>query len=256
MDKEGNKVEGVWSSYSSESGGKKNKSLPKNKDGITNDRKITTIRILLLGDSFVGKTSFFRRYDLKYISLLLFVICDFYRLEGAEFDENVITTIGVEFLYKDLIVNEKNELKIKIYDTAGQERFQAIAYNYYKGANGIFLMFDLTSRKSFENIEGWTRNIEQHAGKDITKVLIGTKCDLHENREIFEDELTSYIKRTKFKYFETSAKEFIGIEEPVDYIIDAIYKQRFGRHLNDSHSFILQKESKISLIKKRKKGCC
>ena len=214
----------------------------------TKEMKKITIKILLLGDSYVGKTSYFKRYIYIHTYIYIYIL---FRLGVGTFDPAVISTIGVDFLYRNIVVNEEETMKIKLFDTAGQEKFRSISSNYVKGSDGIFLMFDLTSRKSFENIEGWTRNIEQFAGTDITKILIGTKYDLVESRVIDKEELEEYAIEKDIKYFETSAKENINVEESVEYIIDEIYKRKTSLKLNDSMQ-LTKKNKKKGFWKK----CC
>ena len=121
--------------------------------------EILTFKILTLGESSVGKTCILRRY-----------------VEG-QFFKNQISTIGIDFKSKNLKINN-HEIRLKIWDTAGEERFRNITSQYYKGAEGIILVFDLTKKESFEKINDWMKQIKVNTQSDeIAIVLLGNKKD-------------------------------------------------------------------------------
>ena len=103
-----------------------------------------TYKLLLLGDSNTGKTSVLNVYKTN------------------TFYDNEINTIGVEFIVKNIYINEE-EIKLQIWDTAGQERFRSITLSYYRGSSGVIILFDITNRQSFINIQKWTKDIEKYA---------------------------------------------------------------------------------------------
>ena len=122
--------------------------------------KSVTFKILTIGESGVGKTCILRRF-----------------VEN-KFLKNHLATIGIDFKTKNLIINNK-EIKLKIWDTAGQERFRNITTQYYKGADGIVLVYDVTDDGSFEKIRDWMAQIQANAEKDdLGLVLLGNKCDV------------------------------------------------------------------------------
>merc|ERR1711934_836535 len=121
------------------------------------------IKLLLIGDSGVGKSCLLCRYS------------------DDVFNSNFITTIGIDFKIRTIELDGA-KIKLQIWDTAGQERFRTITQAYYRGAMGILLVYDVTDDKSFNNIRTWMRNIEQHANTEVVKVLLGNKCDMNSRR--------------------------------------------------------------------------
>lgn len=101
---------------------------------------------------------------------------------------------------------------MQIWDTAGQERFRTITKTYYKGAHGIILTFDVTDENSFKNIRNWVKQIEQNAQNNVCKVLVGNKCD-REDRKVTFEEGSKLASEYNMKYFETSAKTNLNVNE-------------------------------------------
>ena len=124
-------------------------------------------KLLLIGDSGVGKSCLLLRYT------------------DEQYSERYISTIGVDFKIKTMEIDSKT-VKLQIWDTAGQERFKTITPTYYKGADGIIIVFDVTKRESFENIEKWFEEIDIHTnGRTINKLLVGAKSDLINKKVIY-----------------------------------------------------------------------
>ena len=156
------------------------------------------LKILLIGDSFVGKTSLLLKY------------CD------GQFPEAHMATIGVEF--KEKIINVgKWKIRLQIWDTSGQERFRSITQNFYRNADGIIFVFDVTNRDSFSHIKDWLMD-SQVEDSDIKRMLVGNKIDLEEKRVIDAEKINTFAEGKKMKCFETSAK----IGENVDTIFKEI----------------------------------
>ena len=144
-------------------------------------------KIHILGDSTVGKTSLLSR------------------LIGEQFSPVWIQTIG--FDVKVLLLHHNVlKLKLQIWDTSGQERFRTITRGNYRGADGYMVVFDLTNRKSFSNLEYWLENIETYKTKNACKILVGNKSDLFDEREVSSEEVKNFAERNRMQYFETSAK--------------------------------------------------
>jgi len=165
-------------------------------------------KIILIGNSGVGKSSILQRYIQKV------------------FDENYSCTIGVDFFMKSLNIGEKS-IKLQLWDTAGTEKFRSITTGYYRGANAAFVVFDLTSKKSFNALNEWIQNYYKYSNPDSEKnvVLIGNKSDLIEEREITEEEINNFVKDNNIKYFETSAKDGKNVDECFYYISEKLMKQ-------------------------------
>ncbi len=151
-------------------------------------------KILLLGDSGVGKSSIILRYT------------------ENEFNASLVNSIGVDFKSKDIELNNQ-KIKIQIWDTAGHERFKSITTSYYRGANAIVIVYDITERETFEHIEKWLNEIEKYAKENVLKFLVGNKIDLNDNRSVSYDEGKNISEKYGIMFFETSAKDNIDINE-------------------------------------------
>jgi len=152
------------------------------------------IKLLLIGDSGVGKS------------------CLLLRFSDDSFTTSFITTIGIDFKIKTIQLDDK-KIKLQIWDTAGQERFRTITTAYYKGAMGILLVYDVTDEQSFQNIRNWIRNIEQHAADNVDKILIGNKCDMITEKVVETTRGQSLADEYGLKFFETSAKSNINVQQ-------------------------------------------
>jgi len=150
--------------------------------------KEKSLKLVLIGNMGVGKTSILTKY------------CD------NKFNENIITTSGIEFKTKTIIKNGY-KVKMQIWDTSGQERFRSITPNYFRSSDGLLFVFDVTNRKSFEAIEDFLKMSEGCNSKNLIKVIIGNKIDQKEKREVGKDEIGNFANKHNFvKFFETSAK--------------------------------------------------
>lgn len=154
----------------------------------------TRLKLLLIGDSAVGKSS-----------LLL-------RFAEDSFNASFISTIGVDFKTRNVDL-DGDTVKLSIWDTAGQERFRTITAAYYRGANGIVLVYDITSEASFNSIRSWIRNIEEHASDSVCKVLVGNKADMEDKRAVPTAKGQALAREFNIKFFETSAKADMNVEE-------------------------------------------
>ena len=163
-------------------------------------------KILLLGDSTVGKTCFLLRYvDDSFLDLHM-------------------ATIGLDYRLKTLILEEQKIVKVQLWDTAGQDKFRAITRNYYKGASGIILIFDVTNVKSYENIKKWINEIKEEISEKVAIVLIGNKIDNVQERKISKEQGDKLASEIGVKFFETSAKTGEGINESVFFLVKKIFE--------------------------------
>jgi small GTP-binding protein len=147
-------------------------------------------------------------------------------------------------------LHNKHTVKVQIWDTSGQERFLSLTKNFLKGSNGAVIVFDITDRKSFEDLEQWIESIKENIDIDtLPIVLLGNKVDLECNRQVSTEEAEHLAKAEKFKYFETSSKNNTGIDEAFQYLAEEMYKVV---HTNSSS------KGKITINdkKKKKKKCC
>ena len=151
-------------------------------------------KVLLLGNSDVGKSSLILRYV------------------DQVWSDTFVPTIGVDFKVKTLEIDNK-QIKMQIWDTAGQERFRNVISSYFRGSHGIFLIYDITNRDSFKNLENWLIEIEKNASQNVLKILIGNKSDLVDDREIKTEEGQAFANRNGMKFNETSAKMNTNVNE-------------------------------------------
>jgi len=157
-------------------------------------RPLPTVKLLLVGDEGVGKTSLMTRWT------------------ADEFNSCVASTIGIDFAIKIMEVDEQR-VKLQIWDTAGQERFRTITQAYYRGAMGICICFDLTDDKSFRNVRYWMQNVERHSNNATHKVLVGTKSDLKDIRMVTAKEAHAMADEYGLQYFETSARDNVQVHK-------------------------------------------
>nr|CAD7569253.1 unnamed protein product [Timema californicum] len=169
-----------------------------------------TYKVLVLGDSNVGKTCIVHRY------------CD------ERYYDTYISTIGIDF--KQKIINlDGTPIKLQIWDTAGQERFRTLTTAYYRGAMGILLMYDVTSLDSFNHLSYWLRNIQENASPDVVKVLAGNKCDAAYQRAVEAERGEKIAESFDMPFFEVSCKQNINIEEAFLTLARRIREQRNRR---------------------------
>uniref|UniRef100_A0A2P2HZV3 Ras-related protein Rab-10-like n=1 Tax=Hirondellea gigas TaxID=1518452 RepID=A0A2P2HZV3_9CRUS len=180
-------------------------------------------KLLLIGDSGVGKT------------------CILFRFSDDAFNTTFISTIGIDFKIKTIELQGK-KIKLQIWDTAGQERFHTITTSYYRGAMGIMLVYDITNPKSFDNIAKWLRNIDEHANKDVEKMILGNKCDMEDKRVIPKEKGEDIACEHSIRFLETSAKANINIEQAFLELASAILAKTPGRVEPDSVRVDLPKD--------------
>ena len=201
-------------------------------------------KIIIVGDSGVGKSNILGRYI------------------NNEFKQDTKSTVGVEFASKKVKVNDIN-IKLQIWDTAGQERYRSITSAYYKGSKGCFIVYDITSSQSFENIEKWYEEISKTGDKSLSIILIGNKCDLEDERKVTIEMGENKARDINCPFFETSALNNIRIEEVFQKMAENIYN-RFKNEKNqddddDDDYDIVPKEDKninINTDVPKEKKCC
>ena len=138
--------------------------------------------------------------------------CLLIRFTDDTFSDSYVTTIGVDFKIKTLEIESKS-CKLQIWDTAGQERFRNIISSYYRGAQGIMLVYDITDLESFQNLNSWLIEIEKNASKNVYKILIGNKCDMENERKVTTQQGKEFADQYGMKFFETSAKNSTNVNE-------------------------------------------
>jgi len=193
------------------------------------------IKIILIGDTYVGKTSFLNQFF----------------SEG--FNPNLTSTIGITERSKIMFYDNKI-YKIKIWDTAGQERFESLPKQYYERIEGVFLFYDITNEQSFDNIIKWLKDILEGGHKDLIVYLIGNKVDLIEERKVSYETGLNFAKSKNIKFMEISCKLDLNIIDAVYFMIYDILKIENYSYSNKSKSFILDKISVNTNNKSRHNG--
>ena len=147
---------------------------------------------------------------------------------------------------------------MQIWDTAGQERFKNITASYYKGGNGILVVYDITDRESFENINSWLIEVEKNANKNIFKLLVGNKCDLESDRKIKYQEGKDFADSNGMKFIETSAKTDQKVGEAFELLADEIIKANMNKEkaISDNKKNGMKLGGGVTLGEKKKGNCC
>ena len=179
----------------------------------TNNKPQIKLKLLIIGDSSVGKTSMLLSYTDNY------------------FPESHLATIGVEYKVKE-IETDKYNISLQIWDTAGQERFRSITKSFFRNTNGIIFVYDVTCRKSFQSVKEWIKDSELH-DTGFEKILCGNKIDLKEKREVNFDELEEFGMKKKIEVMEISAKERININDAFQKIINLILSNKADKEIID-----------------------
>ena len=196
------------------------------------------LKILILGDSSVGKTSLL----LKYVD--------------GYFPTIYVATIGIEYKIKTIKINDLN-INLQIWDTAGQERFRSVTNNFIKGADGIIYVYDITQKSSFDNIKSWI-TLSEESSEGFKKIILGNKLDLEEDRVIDTEKLKKLCNDRNIEGLEVSAKTGINIEESFETLAKLIIGNKSKEELIKTYT-IQTKARGISITsknKKKKKKCC
>lgn len=160
-----------------------------------NDAKNLRVKLVLLGDSGVGKS------------------CIVLRFVRGQFDPTSKVTIGASFLSQTIALQDSTTVKFEIWDTAGQERYAALAPLYYRGAAVAVVVYDITSPESFAKAQYWVKELQKHGSPEIIMALVGNKADLHEKREVAAQDGMDYAEKNGMFFIETSAKTADNINQ-------------------------------------------
>jgi small GTP-binding protein len=169
-------------------------------DLVYNPKYDALVKLLLIGDSSVGKSSLLVRFA------------------DDKFSPDYMSTIGIDYKIKTFNIGE-TRVKMEVWDTAGQERFRTITKAYYRGAMGVLLVYDVTSEKSFKQIQGWINLIKKHAESDVCVLLVANKCDAVDSaRAISETRVKAFATEVGLKTIETSALSGLNVEKTFEII--------------------------------------
>ncbi|VFQ97814.1 unnamed protein product [Cuscuta campestris] len=208
-------------------------------------------KIVLVGESAVGKSNLLSRFARN------------------EFYPNSKSTIGVEFQTQKMKINGK-EIKAQIWDTAGQERFRAVTSAYYRGAVGALLVYDISRRKTFDNVRRWLNELHTHSDMNVVTILVGNKCDLKDAREVSTEEGQALAEKENLFFTETSAFDNSNVYSAFERVVKEIYdilsrkvlesqelqqKEAGGRRLANGKPVVLQSNGNYN-GDEAKRGCC
>jgi small GTP-binding protein len=200
-------------------------------------------KYIIIGDAGVGKSNILLRYVY------------------STFKSDYQLTIGVEFGEKTVEIKGKI-YKIQIWDTAGNEQFRSITRTYYKNSVCAIVVYDISRRETFDNVINWIEDCKLNSPKSVFIILVGNKSDLEEDRQVTTEEGEEFANRYGIRFFETSAKNSININEifseSVEFIADRIEKKYYDLD-NETCGIKKKYNSKISLNSKKtqkKKECC
>ena len=163
-------------------------------------------KMILIGDSGVGKSNILSRYI------------------NNSFSETTRSTVGVELSAKVEEINN-TKIKIQIWDTAGQERYKSITKTYYKGAKGALIVYDITNKESFKNVDKWINDLKESGDDDVSILIVGNKCDLEASREVTTDEVKKKAELYKMAYCETSALKGENIDNAFRTLIKIVVEK-------------------------------
>ena len=192
------------------------------------------LKVIVIGDTCVGKTNFIFRFVENRFSL------------------NYVSTVGFDYRSKIITLpKSKKKVKLQIWDTAGQERYNAVNKNLFQKVQGVIIMYDITNRASFENINKWLYLLSQNVS-DKAKILVGSKLDLSEEKRIVtEEEGQNLADKNHMPFYETSSKTGENVEKIFFTLAQNIYENLSNENINDNASVKI-----IQNPEHKKKGCC
>lgn len=208
-------------------------------------------KLVLIGDSGVGKSCLLLRFavSLSCVSVPLFCramlpkkrseklpmmfshspfLLFSFAVQDDAFTESYISTIGVDFRFRTVKIDKKT-VKLQIWDTAGQERFRTITSAYYRGADGIIMVYDVTSMESFEHVNDWLKEVNRYAAEGTVKLLVGNKSDRTADKVVTEEQAKEFADELGIAFLETSAKSAKNVEEAFLTMAGELIRQRDAR---------------------------
>ena len=212
-------------------------------DEVDRNNDIIEFKIILLGSVSVGKTSIFN----KFIS--------------GEFNLKYKSTITAECKSKFLKINKNLFAKLNIWDTCGSEIYRAVTKQYYQGANGVILIFDLTDQNTFNDLKKWIKDVKNYGEKNVQVIIVGNKLDLVGQRKVSNSQATNFCRENNYKYIEASAKDgtnLLKIFEELTFDLANKHQKEKEKEVNNKYKMkTLMEDTNKSITKdKKKNGCC
>ncbi len=201
------------------------------------------IKVVIVGESFVGKTNLLMRYA------------------DDKFNPNQKSTLGMDFLSKDLVINH-HSLKVQFWDTAGQEKYKAISSSYYKVSSAVILVYDISRRDSFDRLENWIQDVQKYTNKNLKMMLIGNKIDLESERQVMTDEGANFAQKQGMYFWETSAKSNVNkcVNKAFETVIEECMNEALKSEAENESSHIenIRRKTlkKVDKRNEKKESCC
>lgn len=192
-----------------------------------------TFKVLVIGDSGVGKSSILMRY-----------------INDVFVEDQMNSTVALELSSKIFLI-EGCKIKVQFWDTAGQEKYKAITSSYYKGTKGVLIVYDVTNMESFKSVDKWILDFKSTAEEDSAIMLLGNKCDLIESRKVSPQLGEGKAKSSNVLFIETSAKEDINITKAFTLLVDEIIrkiKQSVCKELNLKENYLTNASQRGEVI--------
>ena len=190
------------------------------------------IKLLILGDSAVGKTNF---------------LC---KLTENKFNQNYMASTAIDIKNTSIKINGKN-IKLQIWDTAGQEKYRALTRSFLIKAQGILALYDITNHTSFDNLQSWLTLIKEECYVDIPVIIVGNKMDLEEKRIVDKEEASEYAKKQNVEFIETSSKTGENVEKTLYILTEKVLQK-----IENSSDFSFTLDSGTIKKKRNKHSCC
>ena len=190
------------------------------------------IKLLILGDSTVGKTNF---------------LC---KLTENKFNQNYMASTAIDIKNTSIEINGKN-IKLQIWDTAGQEKYRALTRSFLIKAQGILALYDITNHTSFDNLQSWLTLIKEECYVDIPVIIVGNKMDLEEKRIVDKEEASEYAKKQNVEFIETSSKTGENVEKTLYMLTEKVLQK-----IENSSDFSFTLDSGTIKKKRNKHSCC
>ena len=190
-----------------------------------------TIKLLVVGDSSVGKTNF----------ITMFI--------ENKFNQTYMTTSGMDLKTSSIVVKNK-KIRVQLWDTAGQEKYRAITKNLFLKVQGALVVYDITNDNSFTNLKTWVKSIKEECGKSMQMIIVGNKCDLDDQRVIEKEKALEYAEEEKVEYIETSSKTGENVQKAISQLCEKVLE---NNEMGAEFSFTLDASS---FSKNNKRKCC
>ena len=198
-------------------------------------------QLLIVGDAAVGKSSILRRFAQN------------------TFNQEYLSTLGIDYFTKDIKINNK-VIHVKIWDTAGEERYRSLTQSFLKNGEGILIVFALNNKTSFDSLKFWMdsiQNILDSQEREIPAIILGNKLDLENGREVDKEEAKEFAKNKNCQYFEVSAKTGEGIDESIKYLIQRVVEViDKNKKENKKENIKIKKAEEKNEKLKNLKDCC